>query len=718
LIFALPLALLLGTPAMPVEPAIRLDLSGEWNVRPESSAEYRKLPIPGIWDTGLKKTETYFYSKTVEMRPEHAGKHAFVRFGGVDYACDVFWDDTPLGSHEGYFQPFWFDLGEIGPKHTLTLKIINPWEQAQNYRGWHGDIPKPTLQGVDSIAWGHNFGGIWRPAEIIIGDAFIHRFSSCYLPEESLARLELEIISNPSALPLALGVSASLQPPSASGGKESLRAEETVTLKTPVTHVTLALPLPSPVLWSPDNPVRYTAAVSLVFEGRVVDSVRRSVGFKDLTIEGRRILLNGKPIFFRGLADYRFIRTFPIGASAGYPSGGDPKSYYPLRSEEISARSKQFISLLKKANCNIVRIPHFVMPEEFYEAADELGLCVYNDFPLHWKHDFGRMTPEWTLDQFESFLWDMSPHPSVVIIACSNEFKGIPEVTGIDLLKEMLPIARSWNPTTLLIANSGAEGLASWDWPEGASGEPLDDDIADYHRYVPSRQGDPRPLTSLADYIGSVFDKAAVRKAFKPFFFSEFAVKLPKERDDLFDAIDRLTRGEDPAPPRPELESEWTSLFGERVSFDELLASGQTTRSVLSAYWRQVQILECRRRWDIGAAGSTVWHAGGLLKDLDTPAPISYDLVKRAYAPVALYARTRPFGNAYQLSVWIISDQPLGQCTLGVTGQPTRRITINKPGIHLESYSLSEIGSFTLTLQKGPETLAYYLTHPMPPLRR
>ena len=51
-------------------------------------------------------------------------------------------------------------------------------------------------------------------------------------------------------------------------------------------------------------------------------------------------------------------------------------------------------------------------------------------------------------------------------------------------------------------------------------------------------------------------------------------------------------------------------------------------------------------------------------------------------------------------------------------GGGVARITINKPGIHLESYSLSEIGSFTLTLQRGPETLAYYLTHPKPPLRR
>ncbi len=698
---------------MAVEPTTRVDLSGEWDVRAGSSGGYCKRYVPGVWDTGLKKTETYYYSRTVEVSPEDADKHAFVRFGGVDYACTVSWDDKVLGSHEGYFQPFWFDVGQLGGGHRLALEVTDPWEEPDGFDGWDGHIPKSTLQGVDPIAWGHNLAGVWRPVEVIIGDVFIHRVSCRYFPSESLARLELEVVSNPARLPIALTASASLVPPSDSGAGGALTAEQRTALVRPVTRLTISISIPSPALWSPDSPATYAATVNLIAGGRIIDSARREVGFKNVEIEGQHILVNGKPVFFRGLADYRFLRTFPIGAPSGYPAGGDPDAYYPLRSEEVYSRCAQFVRLLKEANCNIVRVPHFVMPEEFYEAADRLGLFVYNDFPLHWKHDLREMSPEWILDQFESFIWGLSPHPSAIIIACSNEFTSTPADVGIALLKKMLSVARSWDPTALLIGNSGAEGLSSWDWPNGAYGEPLDDDIADYHRYVSPRRGDPHPITSLANYIGRVFDRAADRSPFKPFFFSEFAVKLPREEEALFDSTDRLALGEDSGRPRSELEDEWTSLFGEWISFARLLELRHPVRTVLSAYWRQVQILEFRRRWDTGAAGCTVWHSGSLLKDLETPSPVSYDLIRAAYAPIALYARTRRIEDGSEVLVWVINDRPIGRCTLEVTGHASRQLTLDEPGVRLESYVVREAGPVTVDLKEGARTLATYVAVPI-----
>ncbi len=717
---------------MPIEPTVRLDLSGEWNVRPESSPEYRKLHVPGVWDTGLKKSETFFYSKTIQIPPEHVGRHAFIRFGGVDYSCEVFWDGQPLGSHEGYFEPFYFDLGKLESEHTLSLKITNPWEQPEAYRGWHGDIPKTTLQGVDTVAWGHNFAGIWRPVELIIGDIFIHRFSTRPFPDENHLQFEFEIAAAPNAPPSALELTADLTPPEGSRSRP-ISARMKIALKAPATRLSIDVPLGSLELWSPDRPLTYRAFAAITDwsrteqNGRIIthmsqlriDTLRRTVGFKNLTIENRRILLNGKPIFFRGLADYRFFRTFPFATSPKQPSPDNPNAYYPIISEQVSARCEQFVKILKAANCNLVRIPHFVMPEEFYTAADRLGLCLYSDFPLHWAHDLNKMSPDWTFKQFQSFLWDLSPHPSTCIIACSNEFVGIPESVGTALLKKMLSAARSWDPTTLLIANSGAEGRAVWGWPEGPSSEILDDDIADYHRYVRTPRNHPSPLAHLADYIGRTFDKAAVAKPFKPFFFSEFSAKIPQDRAQLFDEIDQLIRSRDDPqqsavkkePPEPDpsapdqddapeadVTKKWQQLFGEQIPFEKILKSGGTTRQLLAAHWRATQILETRRRWDLGAAGCTVWHSGSIIKDLETPTPISYERIKRAYAPTAIYSRTRRTGKGYQLRIWIITEERLGECTLEVSGQPPRHLQINQPGVTLQSYTLQSPTPLPITL--------------------
>jgi beta-glucuronidase len=113
-------------------------------------------------------------------------------------------------------------------------------------------------------------------------------------------------------------------------------------------------------LWSPENPKLY--AVEVAAE---TDRVADRIGFRSIQTSGQKILLNGKPVFLRGVA---------MHAEA------------PFRSGRVfnQADALALLTWAKELGCNFVRLAHYPHDEVMTRLADQMGLLVWSEVPVYW----------------------------------------------------------------------------------------------------------------------------------------------------------------------------------------------------------------------------------------------------------------------------------------------------------------------------------------------
>ncbi|MGZ8250967.1 MAG: sugar-binding domain-containing protein, partial [Methylophilaceae bacterium] len=169
-----------------------ITLSGQWQFQPTNiksvSAEttpdqtqaWQSISVPDNWFRQGKDIHGQaWYRKQFEVAPKVIGRHVRLVFQGVDYASDVWINGHYLGYHEGYFQPFDFDVSRYlhAGGNELTVLVDSPLEKPD---AW--SFNKRLLKGIFSHhdtrpggAWSvrgqeQNTGGIWAPVRLDISD--------------------------------------------------------------------------------------------------------------------------------------------------------------------------------------------------------------------------------------------------------------------------------------------------------------------------------------------------------------------------------------------------------------------------------------------------------------------------------------------------------------------------------------------------------------------
>ncbi|MGC9360449.1 MAG: glycoside hydrolase family 2 TIM barrel-domain containing protein, partial [Anaerolineae bacterium] len=169
--------------------------------------------------------------------------------------------------------------------------------------------------------------------------------------------------------------------------------------------VTLDLDAPwsNHVAWSPENPHLYELDLLLLSDGRVVDAARERFGFREIWMDGHRILLNGHP--------QRWYGEWAHKAHAHW-----------LRPAYI----RQWYQQLRDLNMNYVRLHTFPHPEVYLDIADEMGILVCQETALYGSFQGGIDTPNlWP--NAEAHVRRMvrrdANHPSLVIWSVENEMR-------------------------------------------------------------------------------------------------------------------------------------------------------------------------------------------------------------------------------------------------------------------------------------------------------
>ena len=197
--------------------------------------------------------------------------------------------------------------------------------------------------------------------------------------------------------------------------------------------MTLAERIPDARLWSPRTPHLYTARVRLLSDGQVIDTRSVRFGMREFKVDGGKFLLNGKPIFLRGYGD-----------DCIFPDTICP----PANKEELRRR----LSLARGYGFNYVRHHSWIPPEDYLDAADELGMMLQPEFPFAYRWDLPS-TPEAkrsALEQWEAVIRLHRNHPSIVTWCMGNE-----QYDSFDLAPAMYRAAKRLDPTRPVVDSDG-----------------------------------------------------------------------------------------------------------------------------------------------------------------------------------------------------------------------------------------------------------------------
>jgi hypothetical protein len=361
------------------------------------------------------------------------GQHIQLQFDAVSYHLEAEVNDMPVGSHTGSWTPFAFDITDAvrpGMTNTIALTVYKPGERFPVRESLAGFLPDVCLP----------FGGLWQSVRLVaLPGAAISDLSV-------LSDLESGEITVRADLHNAAGMTAIVRIYDPDGNEASVW-EGVVKDNVLDAHLTLDSVQP----WSPDKPALYRVAIRLDnTAGELMARVRRTFGFRTLSQEGSQLLLNGSPIFLRGILNWGWYPEILCPAP-------DEKA---IRDEFRRVRSFGY---------NMVKLCLNVPSPLYFDIADQEGMLLWLELPL-WQPQVTDRLRQQVLLEYADILANAHHHPSIVIYSLGCELSG---AVDSDLLRTLNDLLRAKTNGILACDNSGS----------GEAYDGLTFDYADFNDY-------------------------------------------------------------------------------------------------------------------------------------------------------------------------------------------------------------------------------------------
>ena len=338
--------------------------NGWREVKVPGSAHTQWLPREKIYshDAEWISSKEWWYRRSFTLPERWTNKTLLLQFGATDYYADTWLNGTSLGRHEGYIDPYQYDItSQVQPDATNEL-VVRTWAPVNYYWKHRSYTVKGAYGAVDQKPDDITPLGITRPVSVRACDGLTIQDLAVdtRLIDDSNAVVEVEIELDRQP-PAPVGIELTLSPRNFSA-TDQYRASATVSNRT----AKLAIPVSHPQLWwtwDHGKPNLYTLQVRLRDEaGEVLDGRSLAVGIREIERIGWTWYLNRKRLFIRGTNYY----------------------YHLFLSEMDRAAYERDLGLILQMNVNLIRLHcHFSNPE-FYDVADELGVLVWQDFLEAW----------------------------------------------------------------------------------------------------------------------------------------------------------------------------------------------------------------------------------------------------------------------------------------------------------------------------------------------
>ena len=389
-----------------------------------------KLKVPGDWNTQRESLFYYegpiWYERDFTYQPkEHT--RVFLHVGAANYRSWFWVNGKKVCEHEGGYTSFNCEVTEqVHAGANFIVAAVDNTRHEDNI---------PTLE---TDWW--NYGGLHRSVSLIeVPETFIDQY------DVHLSRTEDSVIEGwvhfVGPLPAMSGTTVSVEIP-------ELKAKM-ATSSDKIGSVYFHGKVDGLQRWSPENPKLYEVKITV---GQ--DSITDLIGFRTIETRGTEILLNGKPVFLRGVS---------IHAEAPYRTGR----------ANTEKDAETLLGWAKELGCNFVRLAHYPHDESMLRVADRMGIMVWSENPVYWALQFDN--PK-VLDKAEQQLDEeintYRNHASIILWSMANETPNTPARTTF--IETEAARARALDPTRLITAALLVRGQGHTKIVDDKLGEALD----------------------------------------------------------------------------------------------------------------------------------------------------------------------------------------------------------------------------------------------------
>lgn len=392
-----------------VEARNTISLNGKWTVilDPAGAGEYKQvwqekkpqkktdfveysfdggpeLNVPGDFNSQMCELAylegTVWYKKQFNWSVKD-GKRLFLHFGAVNYKADVYLNGEKLGSHEGGFTSFQFEITNKVKNGDNTVIV-----RANNHRQGNG-LPG---YGYD---W-FNYGGITRGVHLIETDKTFIEDYFIQLKKGSLNTVSgwLKLNGPKTNQTITIEIpELKLRHRTKTDEKGFAKIEFKAAFQ----------------LWSPANPKLYKVDIS-----GETDKVTDTVGFRNIEVIGNKVLLNKQPIFIKAVNIHE---------------------ENPYKAARVCSKDDNMVLLnaAKELGCNLVRLAHYPYNEDMIKEAEKMGIMVWNELPVYQHIQFSDSAVPQKLElMLQEMVTRDKNRCGVVVWSLSNEtYPGTPDRT-------------------------------------------------------------------------------------------------------------------------------------------------------------------------------------------------------------------------------------------------------------------------------------------------
>ena len=387
------------------------------------------VTVPGHWRSNAAFADSdgpLLYRHRFQLAAPAEGRRRFVTLDGIFYQADVWLDGAYLGDPEGYFFPHSFDITDLSrltDEHVLAIEVsCSPQLQRASKRNITG-----VLQHSDAIDPEWNPGGLWRPVHIDdMGAVRIDRLRVlCRDANDARAHLRMHARLD-SDRPRIVRIRTSVD--------GHIRAEHAQSLAHGLNEVDWNLDVNDPDLWWPwslGEQHLTNVEVEVEVDGRRSDHRSVRTGLREVAIQDWVFSVNGERLFTKG------ANLAPTRAALA---------------DATPVEVRRDVELARDAGLDLVRVNGHIARPEVYQAADELGMLVWQDFPLQWG--YARTIRKEAVRQAREAVDLLGHHPSIAVWCAHNEPVAAQDARGKALgtsiaRNVLLQQVPTWNKTIL-----------------------------------------------------------------------------------------------------------------------------------------------------------------------------------------------------------------------------------------------------------------------------
>jgi beta-galactosidase len=452
------------------QPRTTVNLNGTWEFDqttkafpPEKFA--RKIHVPGLihlaephieeYDKFFKRpgkaesTEQFnlynldytprysWYRRSIFVPKELEGKEGMITIKKSQYVTQVYINGMDLGTSMACYTPIEFPVNraiKYGAENEILIKV--------GERTW---LPAEAAGGTDKEKE-HYLPGIWDDVFLsFTGDILINRLLVLPSVEGKKVTVKTQIRSLiPAQIfygdPMEDSVSLEVIINEKVSGKEVAKKSGQFNVKRDnLTEADLEISLSDFTFWTPEKPFLYTATARLKTKNGASDEISHQFGMRDFTTKGKFYYLNGEKYILRG-TNITLQRFFE-----------DPDCGNLVWDREWV--KKLLVNYPKQLNWNAMRICVGIVPDFWYDIADENGLLLQNEW-LYWQnHGWDDQIRK----EYTDWVWTDGSHPSIAI------WDAINENTDSFIGNTLIPELKKIDPTRIWDAGYMREGLMKTD---------------------------------------------------------------------------------------------------------------------------------------------------------------------------------------------------------------------------------------------------------------